>query len=309
MQEITTLAENLFVFLFIIIIGLLIGYKKYVSKEFKDDLTFLLLKVTLPAMIFNAIARPFNGDMMKSGLYTFILALIGFTICFVVGYIFMKVFKVKEERQGIWLMGTTFSNVGFMGFPVIHAMYGENGLFLTSFVNIAFNISFYSIGVFILTKGQEQKSIDWKDMFVNNIMFAVLLGLFIYFTQISIPDFARRLVTMVGNMTTPLSMLIIGLTLSEYPLKEIFNQRLQYALSFVRLLAAPLVIILFFKGLPIEVNELMVNVLVILNAMPIAANTTLLAHEYGGDYEFAAKSTTLSTVLSLLTLPLIFLFI
>jgi len=92
-------------------------------------------------------------------------------------------------------------------------------------------------------------------------------------------------------------------------LKEIFNQRLQYALSFVRLLAAPLVIILFFKGLPIEVNELMVSVLVILNAMPIAANTTLLAHEYGGDYEFAAKSTTLSTVLSLLTLPLIFLFI
>ena len=84
----------------------------------------------------------------------------------------MKVFKVKEERQGIWLMGTTFSNVGFMGFPVIHAMYGENGLFLTSFVNIAFNISFYSIGVFILTMGQEQKSIDWKDMFVNNIMFA-----------------------------------------------------------------------------------------------------------------------------------------
>lgn len=206
-------------------------------------------------------------------------------------------------------MGTTFSNVGFMGFPVIHAMYGENELFLTSFVNIAFNISFYSIGVYILTKGQKQKSINWKDMFVNNIMLAVLLGLFIYLTKISIPDFARGLVTMVGNMTTPLSMLIIGLTLSEYPLKEIFNQRLQYALSFVRLLAAPLVIILFLKGLPIEVNELMVSVLVILNAMPIAANTTLLAHEYGGDYEFAAKSTMLSTILSLLTLPLIFLFI
>lgn len=309
MQQMTALVENLLIFLFIIIIGFFIGYKRYVTKDFKDHLTFLLLKITLPAMIFNAIAQPFNGDLIKNGLYSFILTSIGFLICFSTGYIFMKLLKIKPQHQGVWLMGSTFSNMGFMGFPVIYAMYGEKGLFLASFANIAFNIFFYSTGVLMLTKGKMQKKVNWKSMFVNNIMIAILLGLIVYFTQIPIPDFARGFITMVGDMTTPLSMLIIGLTLSEFPLREIFNNPAQYAFSFVRLLAAPIVFIGFIKLLPIETNELIRAVLVILNAMPIAANTTLLANEHGADTEFAAKSATLSTILSLVTLPIIFLFI
>ena len=114
---------------------------------------------------------------------------------------------------------------------------------------------------------------------------------------------------MVGDMTGPLSMLIIGLTLSEYPLKELFNNRTQYQISFVRLIAAPLAIVLLLKLFPTDGNELMIAVLVILLAMPIAGNTTLMATEYGGDEEFAAKSTILSSILCIVTTPLIFLMI
>ena len=114
---------------------------------------------------------------------------------------------------------------------------------------------------------------------------------------------------MLGDMTGPLSMFIIGLTLSEYPLKELFNNRTQYQISFVRLIAAPLAIVLLLKLFPTDGNELMIAVLAILLAMPIAGNTTLMATEYGGDEEFAAKSTILSSILCIATTPLIFLMI
>lgn len=309
MQQLFVLLENLLIFLIIIIIGFIIGYKKYVSEEFKNNLSFLLLKVTLPAMLFHALAQPFQPAFLKIGVLTFLLTIVGMAICFLIGYLFMKVFKVKREYEGVWLVAATFSNVGFMGFPVIQAMYGEKGLFLASFNNIAFNLLFYSIGILMISRGKKRGTIKWRDIFLNNVMIAVFLGLFVYFTQIPIPGFIRGLAGMVGDMTTPIAMLIFGLTLSEFPLRDIFTNRTQYAINFVRLLVAPIAFIMLLKVLPLNGNELMISVLAILNAMPIAANTTLLAHEYGGDEEFAAKSTTLSTILCLVTLPIIFLLI
>ena len=110
-------------------------------------------------------------------------------------------------------------------------------------------------------------------------------------------------------MTGPLSMLIIGLMLSDYPLKELFNNFSQYQLSFVRLIVAPLIVVLLLQLVPNEGNELMIAVLAILNAMPIAGNTTIMAVQYGGNTEFAAKSTTLSSILCLVTMPFIFMLI
>ena len=117
MQQMTTLIENLWVFLIIIIIGYFIGAKKFVKPGFKNDLTFVLLKVTLPLMVVDAVVQPYNGDLLKKGLMTFVLTSTGFFVCFVIGFFFMKLFKVESGKQGIWLLASTFSNLGYMGSP------------------------------------------------------------------------------------------------------------------------------------------------------------------------------------------------
>lgn len=309
MQQMTTLIENLWVFLIIIIIGYLIGAKKFVKPGFKNDLTFVLLKITLPLMVVDAVVQPYNQELLKKGLMTFVLTSAGFFVCFVIGFFFMKLFKVESGKQGIWLLASTFSNLGYMGFPVINAMYGSDGLFLATFANIAYSLFFFSAGVIVVAGDKKNFKFDWKAVFLNNVMIGLYIALFLFFTQIPLPGFVQGTVSMVGDMTGPLSMLIIGLTLSEYPLKELFNNRTQYQISFVRLIAAPLAIVLLLKLFPSDGNELMIAVLAILLAMPIAGNTTLMATEYGGDEEFAAKSTILSSILCIATTPLIFLMI
>jgi malate permease and related proteins len=309
MQQMSALIENLFIFLVIIIIGYAIGATKKVHPTLKADLSFLLLKVTLPFMVIDAVVQPYNGALIKQGLWTFVFSSIGFLVCWLVSYIFMKILRVEEKKQGVWQLAGTFSNIGYMGFPVIGAMFGANGLFLATFANIAYNLFYFSIGAVMIAGGKGKTHFNWRSVLFNNIMVALYVGLILYFAKIEFPSFISGTLSTVGNMTGPLSMLIIGLKLSDYPLKELFNNLSQYQLSFVRLIAAPLIVVLLLQLVPKEGNELMIAVLAILNAMPIAGNTTIMAVQYGGDAEFAAKSTTLSSIICLVTTPIIFMLI
>lgn len=309
MQQMYTLIDNLLIFLIVMLIGYIIGSKKMVKPTLKDDLSFLLLKVTLPAMLINAIVKPYNKDLNYQALLSFVLIIVCILVSYLVGYSSMKAFKIEPHKQGVWLLGSTFSNLGFMGFPVINALYGANGLFLASIANIAHGILFYSFGIYLVSRGRGDNKLNWRGVFLNNIMIAIFISLIFYFAQIPLPDFVQGTVASVGVMTTPITLLIIGLKLSEYQLKEVFNNHVQYELSLVRLIVVPVVIVLLLKFIPIKDIGLLIAVLAIANAMPMPGNTTVLANEYGGDEGFAAKSTTLSTVLCLLTIPLIYMLI
>ena len=309
MQQMSALIETLIIFLIIIIIGYILGVKKVVKPTLKDDLGYVLLRVTLPAMLMNAIVQPYNEELIKRGALVFALMIAGFGVCCLVGYLFMKMFNIEPKIQGIWLLGSTFPNIGYMGFPVISAMFGAGGLFLASIANVAFNLIMYSFGILMVSKGQGKAKFNWKVIFLNNVMISIFLALILYFTRIELSGIVRGTLSSLGDMTGPLSMLVIGLKLSEFPLKEIFNNRTQYQMSFVRLIAAPIVMVLLLKLLPLEGYKQTIQILAILNAMPVAGNTTIMANEYGGDEEFAAKSTTLSSILCLVTMPLIFLLI
>ena len=309
MQQMSALIENLFIFLVIIVIGYAVGATKKVGPTLKADLSFLLLKVTLPFMIIDAVVQPYNGALIKQGLWTLVFSSMGFLVCWLVSYLSMRILKVEEKKQGVWQMAGTFSNIGYMGFPVIGAMFGANGLFLATFANIAYNLFYFSIGVVMISGGKRKTDFNWRSVLFNNVMMALYVGLILYFARIEFPTFISGTFSTVGGMTGPLSMLIIGLKLSDYPLKELFNNLSQYQLSFVRLIAAPLMVVLLLKLLPNEGNELMIAVLAILNAMPIAGNTTIMAVQYDGDAEFAAKSTTLSSILCLVTTPIIFMLV
>ncbi len=305
MQQMQSLIENLLIFLIFIFIGFILRSKNKVSPNLQNDLGYILTRITLPFLIFSAIAKPFDQALIKQGIGAFVLMAVCYVIGSIVGFIFMKLFQVDISQRGVWMLGATFSNMGFMGFPVINAMYGSDGLFLTSFASIAFNLTYYTLGIMMVKDKREKEHFDWKGVFINNIMLSIVLGLFFFAAKIQVEGFFAHTISLIGGLTTPLSMLIIGLKLSEFPLKSIFNDLKLYQMCLVRLLIVPLITVFLFKLMPFPKNSLMVTVIIILNAMPLTANSTIITSQYGGDVAFAAKATTLSSILCLITLPII----
>lgn len=307
MSQMLSLVEVLVIFLVIILIGWVLRRSDVVTYHAKHDLNTLMMMITLPAMLIGGFFQPFDEALTEKGLLIAALTVAMLAVSFLVGLIFMKIFKIKVSRQGVWLLVSTFSNLGFMGFPVIETMYGQEGLFLASFVQIPYGPCFFFFGALMMTKTQTAQGISLRKILLTPVMIAVEIGLVLYFLQIKPPAFVINLLSIVGSMTGPIAMLIIGMALSEFPLINIFNSLSLYQLSFVRLLAVPVTVALALRLLPSTGNALLVPVLVIICAMSGPSNATNMAVTYGGDTDFAAKITALTAILSLVTLPIVFL--
>lgn len=307
MSQMLALVEVLVIFLVIILIGWLLRRSNVVTYHAKHDLNTLMMMITLPAMLIGGFFQPFDEALTEKGLLIAGLTVAMLAVSFLIGLIFMKIFKIKVSQQGVWLLVSTFSNIGFMGFPVIEKMYGQEGLFLASFVQIPYGPCFFFFGALMMTKTQTAKGISLRKILLTPVMIAVETGLVLYLLQIKPPSFVINLLSIVGSMTGPIAMLIIGMALSEFPLINIFNSLSLYQLSFVRLLAVPLIVALGLRLLPPTGNTLLVPVMVIICAMSAPSNATNMAVAYGGDTDFAAKITALSAILSLLTIPIVFL--
>lgn len=309
MNQLLALIEVLCIFLVIILIGWLLRKSNAISIHAKDDLNTLMMTVTLPAMLVGGFLQPFDKALTEKGLLIALLTVAALAACFLVGFVSMKIFRVRQDRRGVWLLVSSFGNLGFMGFPVIEAMYGKEGLFLASFVQITYGTCFFSLGALMMTQTQMAHGISFRKVLLTPVMIAIEIGLILYFIQFKPPEYLSSLLSIVGSMTGPIAMLIIGLKLSEFPLAHVFNSASLYGLALMRLLAAPVVVALGLRLLPPTGNVLLVPVLVIICAMPGPGNATNMAVTYGGDTDFAAKITALSAILSLLTLPIIFLIV
>ncbi len=309
MPQMIPLFEVLSVFLVIILIGWLLKKTGTVSDRTKNDLNTLLMTIALPAMLINGFLQPFDKSLTERGFIITLLAIVALVTSFGVGLLIMKILKVRQDRQGVWLLVSTFSNLGFMGFPIIERMFGKEGLFLASFVQIPFGTLFFTVGALMMTRTQAAGGASWRKILLTPIMVAIEIGLVLYFFQIQLPGFFTSLLTMVGSMTGPLAMLIIGLKLAEVPLYQIFNSPSLYGLAFVRLLAAPLAVALVLRLLPSIGYDLLAPVMMVICAMPGPSNATNMAFAYGGDIDFAAKITALTAIMSLLTLPIVFLLV
>ncbi len=307
MAQMTALVKVLCIFLVIIAIGYILRKKRVVSDSFDDDLNALMMNVTLPLMLVGGFTLPFDQELTQQGFGISLIAFACLLTSFLIGLAGTRLFHVEPSRRGVWLLITTFANLGFMGFPVIEAMFGAKGLFLAAFVQITYATCFFSLGSLMMANGQGSQRFSLLKVFLSPVMLSIEFGLVLYFTQIKLPDAASSLLSMVGSMTGPIAMLIIGIKLSRFPLIEVVNDLSQYKLALSRLLAAPIMVILLLRLIPTPDYALLVPVMVIISAMPGPGNATNMAITYGGDADFAAKNTALSAILCLFTLPVVFL--
>lgn len=284
-------------------IGYLLFKLKILDVDFNKKLTTLLLTVTTPALILSSVLNTTEYLPMKSILFVFFIGILIYVCLPLIGWVIVKVMKVPLPQQGLYIFMTVFSNIGFMGFPVMKAIFGNDAIFYTAIFNMIFNLLVFTVGTGIMGYGTDRKvKINPKDLLSPGVI-ASLIALLIYFVQLKFPDVIVSTVTMIGDITTPMAMLIIGSTLANIPIQEVFSELRIYPYTFIKQIVIPIIaypiLHLFIK------DPLILGVTLIMISMPVANTAVLFATEYDGDVSLAAKAVFMTTLLSIITIPLI----
>ncbi len=251
-----------------------------------------LLKITLPAAIIASAA----GQNLENKLSAFIvlgLATGIFIITPLLGILFQKIFKSDD----MYKLMLTYPNLGFMGFPIVKALYGETGLFFASLFMIVFNLSIFSYGISVVQKGTR---LSLKKL-LNPGIAAAIMAIIIFVFSIPVPIVLENFLSKIGGITSPLAMVTIGSTLAEVHFRSLFKEKFLFFFSFCKLVVWPC-IIWFLLHFIIQ-DPVILGVCVILTSLPVAGNVTMFAITYNGNRSLAVKGTCMSTILSFLTIP------
>ncbi len=282
-------------------VGIYAKKKNYINKEINDGLSKILLNITLPLLIISSFNTNFSKNMMINAEKIIIYGV----IIHIVLIIFSKIvyFKLPQGKKGIAKFVTLFANSGFMGYPVLKGIYGSPGVFYCSILGIVINLFMFSYGIMVLKEEGGNTFRELKKIIFNPAIIATVIGILIFITGIKIPNVIGLTINSVGSMTSPLSMIIVGVMLGETNLKTAFSGKIVYILTFIRLILVP--IIIFFVLKLLGAPNLIIEIIVLLEALPVASNTAVLSFQYGGDNTLAVKSIFVSTVFSIVTIPLI----
>lgn len=302
MMDMTQVINQMIILFFMLLIGYICGKKKVFTQESNLTLSRAVIFIANPALIINTAT---SGQIAGSKSVT--LMVIGFSLLFYIAVpILAKVFtfaipftrKKRKTYEALYC----FSNCGFMGIPVINALYGAGAVFYVAIIMIPFNILVYTYGIMLICGEQENAKIDLKKI-INPAVIAAIITLIIYFAGIKTPYVINQTVSLIGAVTTPLAMITIGCNLSFIPIKEVFLDWKMYVYALFRLLLFPIAIWFVFRWF--VQDELLLNVMVVVAAMPVASNVTLISNEYGGDVKTIARVTFITTLLSLFSIPVL----
>lgn len=287
----------------ILTIGVASRKSGVIDQHTTKGLSALLIKVTLPALIFTSMQKEFSPALLKESFIITALSFGVYGMYFVIALFVGAVLGGDEKNTGVYRFAILFSNVGFMGFPVISSVFGEDYIFYAAMFNIPFHFFVFTLGVYLMTRGhQGQTKFDWK-LFLSPGIIATVAGFVFFVCRLKLPAIIYDPVKFVGDITVPLSMITVGSMLTEVGHRELMAGWRIYFISFMRLVVLPAAVFFFVKLF--TSNPMIITVPVVIAAMPVAVNAPLIASEYHGNALLASRLMFVSTLLSLLTLPVV----
>ena len=285
-------AQQVIVLFLLIGVGTLAVKTGVLKLKHKQPLSNLLVNIVVPAMIVNSYQMEFSLEILRN-----LLAAFGTVLTLALPA------RRKNSRTAIFRFASIFSNAAYMGFPLISALFGSEGLLYASAYVTVFNVLLWTLGYSMVSGSSDPKAVV-KSLAHTPAIYAVLVGLAIYLLQIPIPALLAQPISLLGAMNTPLSMLITGMLIAAGDLKSIVCSRPIWKLAAVRMLVIPALCLGAFALLGLFRFGMAAQVVLLLECCPAAAITSVFAVQFGHDEQFAAGCVVLTTLLSILTLPL-----
>ena len=289
------LKQNILMFLYLLI-GYFLFRKKLIGISGSADIGRMLLHIVMPAAILKAYMTSYTPERLIGLVLSFLAALLALLLAIFISRIFFK------KEQAIERFGAAFSNAGFIGIPLVQMTLGEEAVFYISSFVALLNILQWTYGVFILTG--DRNTFSFQKLRTNPVILSFLGGLLLFFLPVRLPDLLTGMIGSLAAMNGPLAMIVLGTYLAQVSPGSLFKEKLAYRSSFVRLILIPVLTIILLGFFPAEYHTLKLAVLIAASA-PIGSNVAIFAQLYGQDYTRAVKEVCLSTLLCMITLPLI----
>ena len=304
-------AESTMIILFIIVgCGYLARKLKWTDDKFDSGLSKLIMNISCPALILDSVLSNTNLPGADVILNILLMSLAGFAVLLLVAWIAPLIYRAPHETLGAHRFTIAFSNTGFIGFAVVGAIIGSNAVLYASMFNIVFNLIIFSFGAFFISAtGTVQVSRrEQIDKMLEQMRSPAMISCFVALALalLGVTDtegVVGRTCDMLGAMTPPASMLVIGSTLAKYKFGEMFGNWRIYPTALLRLLGAPA--IFWLVGSFFTTDAYVISAVAMVNGMPAAALGTMFCLTYGGDLRTISQGMFVTTILSIITIPII----
>ena len=289
--------------LFLLLVLGFVLFKCHIFDEYTNKkISALIVNVASPMLIISSIAgvEGNNKSVVFLMIGAGILMYIGFII---LGKIINRIFPFPKKDWPVYECMVVFANTGFMGYPVLLDVFGQEAVFYASLIHMAFNFFVYTYAIMCLTKGDDSEfKLNFKQLLTPGIIL-IFVGIFIYLFDIQLPSVLMDTINSVGSLTAPLSMMMIGSSLAVYPIKDSFTDWRSYVFAFVRLMIVPFVTMIMCRLLHIDAYY--ANITIITNAMPVGSMVLMLATQYNANVKIVTRNIVVSTLLSVITIPIV----
>lgn len=296
MEIISTIVGQVSIMYVLMAIGFIVYRKKLINEEGAKQISNLLVWVINPLIMLTRYQMEFSIDKLKELGISFIVSLCAMLIGFLIGKIIFK----KDQRIDKFAIG--FANAGFIGIPLVTSIMGIDKVFFLSAYLVCFNILSYTYGIYMVSNNKNLITV--KSVLLNPGIIAVAFGLLVFISPIKLPTLFYDAFNLVGQTNTPIAMILLGTYIAKSKLITLFNDKHAYFVASVKLIIIPIVIMVLFKFLPSYLVDIKKVVLIAMST-PVGLTVPMFSQMYGGDYEYGAKLVGLSTLLSLITIPII----
>lgn len=296
-MELSMIILKQIVLMFIyMMIGFLLYKKKFVTKQGSKELGLILLYVILPVVIVKAYLVTFSAELLRGLALSFAASLLVLLLSMLLSRV------VFRSRYPIEQFSSAFSNAGFIGIPLVEMTFNDSlaVFYVSSFVALL-NILQWTYGIVVMTGKKD--SIAPKKITTNPIVISFLLGIILFFLPVELPEVLNSAVTAISSMNAPVAMIILGTYLAQMKLRELFTDRMVYLCAVMRLIVIPLATAAVLALIP--GNEMLKMSVLIVAATPVGSNVAIFAQMEDMDYTQAVKDICLSTLLCIVTIPLV----
>ena len=275
-------------------VGIYLSRKGFLSPQGTKDLGAILLRIIIPCVIVKSYITTYSRERLLELALSAGLALVAFILAMGIAYL------VYGKRRRIENFASAFCNAGFIGIPLAQAVIGDEGVFYMAASVALLNLFQWTYGVYIMTDRRD--SISAKTIVKNPVVIAIVIGIALFLSRLPVPGILTSTLGYIAGMNTPVAMILMGTYMAKLPWRKLLDKR-AYGCVLFRLVIIPAVVLLVFWALPIS-NQNVALAAYLAAATPVGANICVFAQQYDCDYEFSVVTVCLSTVLSIVTVPL-----
>lgn len=289
------LLKQIAIMALLIAVGWVLRRKNFLSEQGTKELGAILLRIIIPCVIVKSYIVPYSRERLLELALSAGLALLGFIAAMLIAY------AVYGKRRRIENFAASFCNAGFIGIPLAQAAIGEDGVFYVAASVALLNLFQWTYGVYIMTDRRD--AIRAKTIATNPVVIAIVVGVVLFVGRIPVPEILTSTLGYIAGMNTPVAMILMGTYLARVSWRELLDRR-AYSCVLLRLVVIPAVVLVLFWLLPVS-NTAVAMAVFLAAATPVGANICVFAQQYNSDYPFSVVTVCLSTVLSVVTVPLL----